>query len=100
MFEFNVNLTNAENGHVCVIGPTAHGMTPSNLPGEKVNVCPDELGWSAKTVVLSQEIIGRGKTQELALYELNEKVDAVFWQVHELRDEIARMASEAMINDQ
>ena len=99
MFEFHLNLPDTTHGHVCLIGPTVHGMTTSNWKASVAKVetgFSEEEGWTATTHILAHAFTGIGSSEEAALYDLMAKVDEVFWQVHELRDQIARMATDVL----
>lgn len=56
----------------------------------RINVFPDAPGYSAKVYVLNTELVGRGLTERIALWDLRGKLDDHFRSVQEVRDEISQ----------
>jgi hypothetical protein len=56
----------------------------------RITVFPDAPGYSAKVLVLGTELVGRGLTERIALWDLRAKLDDHFRAVQEIRDEISQ----------
>lgn len=54
----------------------------------RISIYPDPPGYSARVVVMNHELIGRGLSQGIALWDLRAKLEDTFRSVQEVRDEI------------
>ena len=63
-----------------------------------VSTYENQTGWWAEVTVHGRQMLGRGHSQETALYDLGQKIDDLYFDLLDLKNEVSRMASDAMEN--
>ena len=63
-----------------------------------ISTYENQTGWWAEVAVHGRQMLGRGHSQETALYDLGQKIEDLYLDLLDLRAEVSRKASEAMEN--